>query len=82
MPQASDGDRAFACKMWRTIDMDGPCDFLKGHGFFLGGDLCWRKPRHRWRDLTRKEKFAIRFLIDEWDFGSFVDDHSMEKRRA
>jgi hypothetical protein len=69
MPQASDEARA---------EWDGPDDrkamrYLKEAGYVLTSRWEWLRPRERSdQEPTEKEISAVRFLIDEWDFGGIV----------
>lgn len=66
MPQASDEMRA----LW-GIDDYPPTAYLKAAGFTLNRDWTWTPPAPD-HELTGNERSAIRFLIDEWDFGGLV----------
>jgi hypothetical protein len=72
MPQASDEDRELAEKYFGDPISDaGPMRFLEEQGFFL--DQGWRYRKNaKWEDLSDKERFAINFLCDEWDFGGYL----------
>jgi hypothetical protein len=68
MPQAS----AELNKEW-----DGPSDkkaikYLTAAGYILTREYQWKKPTPE-HVPTDKEKSAIWFLIDEWDFGGYID---------
>lgn len=46
--------------------------YLEAQGFRLGHDWFWTHPENR--QLTEKEKDAIIYLIEEFDFGEYVHD--------
>lgn len=56
---------------WPGMDAEAMA-YLKAQGFRIGRDWCWRHPENR--DLTEKEKDAILYLIEEWDFGGYARD--------
>lgn len=68
MPQASDEQHA---------EWNGPGDataikYLEDAGYDLTRSWCWIKPSTK-HIPTEKEISAVRFLIDEWDFGPIVN---------
>lgn len=70
MPQSSDEMRALMHKWFgNEIDEAGPIKFLVSHGYVLCHDYHWELPvpAHR---ISREEWACIKFLIEEWDFGS------------
>lgn len=72
MPQASDEQRA---------EWDGPNDytavkFLEDAGYKIRRDWQWELPASD-HTPTEKEISAIRFLIDEWDFGGIYRANSV-----
>jgi hypothetical protein len=57
-------------------EWDGPGDetamaYLVAEGWMLRPDWCWVRPEDDKRIPTLKEASAMRFLIDEWDFGGW-----------
>lgn len=68
MPQASDELRAKMQEHFGDpIDDSGPWQFLAGNGFVEKGGWI-TKPGTYWDDLSEKEKLALEFLADEWDY--------------
>jgi hypothetical protein len=68
MPQASDEMRAEVEKVFGDPVCDsGPWQFLRENGFTEKGGLI-TKPGIYWADLSEKEKLALEFLADEWDY--------------
>ena len=70
MPSASPEDRALATEYWGDIGPEGPCAFLEslGYTFRKDGSYSWDKPTPN-HVLSRKERFAINYLVWEWDYG-------------
>jgi hypothetical protein len=72
MPQATDEQRA---EWWPDSDPTGTntaIKFLEAAGYSLRRDWCWEPP-HPMRPTTEKERSAVFYLIDEWDFGGIFD---------
>lgn len=73
MPQASEEDRDRAEKLFGDRISDaGPTEYLEKRGWVLTHEFTWRppSPTHRASD---EERFAIWFLIEEWDYGGVVE---------
>ncbi len=66
MPQTTP-DRA---ARWPGMDQEA-MDFLRSRGFRLLRNWTWLAPAGHNPD--DKEKDAIMYLIEEWDFGGWVD---------
>jgi hypothetical protein len=74
MPQASEELRDLMGYLFdgERIDDTGPTNFLIERGYKLGNDWLWDLPNPN-HSITEKEELCIRFLIEEWDFGSVRD---------
>lgn len=64
-PQASDKLRA----EWPGMDSEAMA-CLRAGGWVLTPDWCWAHPEDR--ELTDRERSAVAYLVDEWDFGGTV----------
>jgi hypothetical protein len=67
MPQASEAHRA----RWNGPDDRAAIRFLENAGYRLRSDWMWIKPTEA-HAPTDREVDAVKFLIDEWDFGGIV----------
>lgn len=54
---------------WPGYDAEA-IGFLKSQGWVLGRDWCWSHPEHR--EPTERERDAMFYLIEEWDFGGII----------
>ncbi len=54
---------------WPGMDTQA-IQFLEKRGYRLGRDWFWTIPEYR-AYPTRKEADAMRYLIEEWDFGGW-----------
>lgn len=75
MPQASETQR----QKWggaQGVGEDKACEFLKSRGWMLQQDWSWQHPEGR--HPTEEEQDAAQFLVDEWDWGWFVDPDAPE----
>lgn len=72
MPQASNRQRNLMQRWFGSIDHSGPIRLLESHGYTLTKDHSWVLPVPS-HTISRVELECVRFLIDEWDFGSFAD---------
>lgn len=70
MPTASDELRKFAEINFGSIDSAGPAQALVRAGFTETNDYCWK----RVRSPNEFEWNCINFLIQEWDWGGYVED--------
>lgn len=66
MPQASDNLRA---------EWSGPSDktalaYLEGRGYVLDPNWTWHPPTKNWTP-TNRDFSAMRFMVDEWDYGDY-----------
>lgn len=57
---------------WPGMDEEA-IGYLRGRGFKLRRDWFWEKPTPDY-ELGDREIDAIRYLIEEWDFGGIVND--------
>ena len=76
MPQTTPERRA----RWPGGDVEA-CEYLEGRGFWLRPDFCWRMPTPDHK-FTEKDKDAIIYLIEEWDFGPAVENEEGPCRSA
>lgn len=66
MPQATDELRAY----WGGVDDAPALRHLEARGFTLNGDWTWTPPPGlTWDTMTERDRLAVEFLVDEWDFG-------------
>lgn len=70
MPTASDELRKFAEINFGNLDVHGPVNALERAGFTETGRYCWK----RVRPPNEFEWNCINFLIQEWDWGGYVED--------
>lgn len=70
MPTATPEAREWAVKTFGSMDLMGPQAALERLGFTLTVEYCWK----RIRPPTEYEWKCIDFLIDEWDYGGYVED--------
>ncbi len=67
MPQASEALRA----RWHSDA--AALEHLDSRGYVLRSDFTWRLPRGKTlADVSAADEMAIRYLIDEWDYGQLV----------
>ena len=66
MPQASESEHEWALKEFGNIDDATIAGWLKKEGYELTDAWVWIKPN---RLISNKERGAINFLMDEWDYG-------------
>lgn len=72
MPQASDELRAY----WGGADDKPALDHLKEQGYILNKDWTWTTPQGvTLENMPERDFLAIKFMIDEWDFGGVADVH-------
>jgi hypothetical protein len=64
MPQASEELRSY----WGGVDDEPAISHLEDAGFILTPHWTWIKPNPDY-SLTERDRKAILFLIEEWDFG-------------
>ena len=62
-PQASEEQR----REWNGPDDATAINYLRERGYHLKANWTWRKPDDV--EPSEKDISAIRFLIDEWDYG-------------
>ena len=74
MPQASEELRQLMMIRFGGLGDGGPAEYLKERGFQLNPHS-WTWSLAEDRELTENELDAIQFLIEEWDYGSFVRNH-------
>jgi hypothetical protein len=67
MPQASSAQH----REWNGPAEDTACLFLEGLGYRLTAEWFWVPPSPG-HVVTPKERSAIEFLIDEWDYGGVI----------
>lgn len=70
MPTATDELRKFAQVNFGSLDTHGPCDALERLGFVQTKDWCWKRKQ----PPNQYERNCINFLIQEWDWGGYVED--------
>lgn len=66
MPQASDEARA----EWSGPNDETALAYLEARGYVLDPEWCWRPPTKGWKP-TDKDWSAMRFLVEEWDYGGY-----------
>lgn len=70
MPQASEQDRQWVRAHFGSTDVHGVQKELEARGFHLTKEWCWKRSRipndFEWR--------CINFLVEEWDYGGYVED--------
>lgn len=69
MPQATDELRA----EWNGPEDATAMQFLKEAGFTLQRDWTWKREGATWENITDKERSAMTFLFQEWDFGGLAE---------
>ncbi len=62
------------------IGDDKAIAFLEGRGFRME-HFCWKRP-HPGYEISEEEWSAIDFLIQEWDYGSIIDDPQPQNERT
>ncbi|QIG70171.1 hypothetical protein EVB87_071 [Rhizobium phage RHph_N28_1] len=73
MPQASSELQKWAQDKFGTLDDTPVCRFLESEGFTETRGFEWEKEGvTSWDQLTDDQKYAINFLIDEWDYGGLI----------
>lgn len=70
MPSASDEDRKAITDLFGSIDIAPLIRELEARGFQQTKDWCWKRSRAP-NDFEWK---LINFLIEEWDFGGYIED--------
>lgn len=70
MPTASEKLRKFAETNFGSIDANAVCTALERAGFIQTSDWCWKRAR----PPNEYEWNCINFLIQEWDWGGYIED--------
>jgi hypothetical protein len=70
MPQATEELRNFVRNTFGSLDCGLVIKELEARGFQGTEDWCWR----RIKQPTEFEWNCIDFLIQEWDFGGYIED--------
>lgn len=68
MPQATRELRA----RWDGPGFEKALDFLRERGYRLTGDWCWVPPTNS-PTIPEDEESAIQFMIEEWDYGGWIE---------
>lgn len=70
MPTASDKLRNFAQQTFGGLDIPPVQKELEMRGFTLTKDWCWQRSRQP----SNFEWDCIYFLIQEWDYGGYIEN--------
>jgi hypothetical protein len=79
MPQATEELR----KYWGGVDENTAVNHLLRRGFILTHDWCWLPPEGiiAEKDLSDRDRNAVFFLIDEWDYGYLILNPEEQEQR-
>lgn len=80
MPQASDDLRDIARLLFGSMVDSDACKFLVSRGYKLRTDYRWDPPANQ-QYMGEKEEMALRFLIEEWDYGDVVYPPKLEEAK-